>query len=135
PDSYDTGRGSVPPPSYSRPGSVPPPSRASASGYPNRSSVPPPSASRPGVSGSWSELAIDPDPAGSPYSQGSTTGAYPATTAVETRTRQRKTAMLAFGASLVLLPVLVTLLVFALRDRTGSGELAQNDAVEAQEAR
>jgi serine/threonine-protein kinase len=120
-----------------RPGSVPPP--ASRPSFPSFSDF----GGRPGAS--WTTVSAEPElPAlfdgtggdgselhGSAYSA-TATGGYPASVrGMAQRSRQRRTAMIAFGASLVLLPVLVMLLVIMLRDSTPDGELAQNEATPA----
>ena len=99
-DSLD--RGSVPPPA---------PDRSSYPGAtPHGGSIPPP---RP-RQGSW----IEPDPLGPSGMAANATGGYPAQTPAGNRQeqRQRKMAVVAIGAALVLLPVLVVVLIFALSD-------------------
>jgi serine/threonine-protein kinase len=115
------------PPPSSRRGSAPPSSRGS---------VPPPPGSHPGGSGSWSALALDPDPLGSPYSTAGNTGGWPAPTAVgqQQSKRQHKAAVIAFGASLLLLPALVMVLVVTLRGQVGfsaPSPVAQSETKEA----
>jgi serine/threonine-protein kinase len=106
-------------------GGPPPSSRTSS-----RGSIPPPS--HPGGSGSWSALAIDPDPHGSPYSTAGNTGGWPAPTALgqQQRKRQRKAAVIAFGASLLLLPALVMVLVITLRGQVGRSFAGQQTETE-----
>lgn len=97
-------------------GSTPPP-------YHDRGSMPPPRARQ----GSW----IEPDPiAAAGGLSANATGGYPAQTATgaHLRVRQRKMAVYAIGAALVLLPVLVVVLIFTLRE-TGGETVASNDPV------
>jgi serine/threonine-protein kinase len=112
-DKLDAGRGSVPPPMDRS--SYPSPAMDNS-----RGSVPPPRARQ----GSW----IEPDPVATSGLSANATGGYPAQTALgmHHKQRQRKMAVIAIGGALVMLPVLVVVLIFALRDTSG-GELAQND--------
>lgn len=111
-------RGSQPPPpiyGMENRGSTPPP-------YVDRGSVPPPRTRQ----GSW----IEPDPIAAGGLSANATGGYPSQTATgaHIRVRQRKMAVYAIGAALVLLPVLVVVLIFTLRE-TGGETVAQNDPV------
>jgi eukaryotic-like serine/threonine-protein kinase len=120
PNVHDSSRGSVPPPPGSLPthGSVPPPPSSYGSQEDIRASVPPARARQ----GSW----IDPDPVAMSGLSANATGGYPASTATghHKKARQRKLAVWAIGAALVLVPVLVVVLVFALR--TGEQPVAEN---------
>jgi serine/threonine protein kinase len=102
PDAENLDRGSVPPP--------PPPGSQPSFGSNDRGSVPPPRARQ----GSW----IEPDPIATSGLSANATGGYPAQTATGAshKQRQRKMAVVAIGAALVLLPVLVVVLIFALRE-------------------
>ncbi len=110
-------RGSQPPPPiYADRGSTPPPH------YGDHASLPP---LRP-RQGSW----IEPDPIASGGLASNATGGYPAQTATgaHLRVRQRKVAVVAIGATFVVLPVLVVVLIFALREG-GTEAVAANDPV------
>ena len=101
-------------PNYSIDGSSPPVAASPSQISRDLGSVPPP---RP-RQGSW----IEPDPMAGGFSGGlasNATGGYPAQTATgaHTQVKQRKMAVVAIGAALVLLPVLVVVLIFALRER------------------
>jgi serine/threonine-protein kinase len=122
PNAFDD-RASQPPPAYGM-DSVPAASSSSPSGFPSRGSVPP---MRP-RQGSW----IEPDPIATGGLSANATGGYPAQTATgaHTQVRQRRVAVWAIGGALLLLPVLVVVLIFTLRDG-GSGEtVAMGDPVE-----
>ena len=110
PDAVADGRGSVPPPPQ----------------------APAATASQPGRYGG---AGVDPDPVAASLSS-VTTGAYPAQNPEGQRKRkaQRRTAMIAFAASLVLLPVLVVVLVFALKGGGETGAVALNDPKPASSA-
>jgi serine/threonine-protein kinase len=112
-------RGSHPPPMY---GGMEPRGSSPSNFPPAHGSVPPPRARQ----GSW----IEPDPIAAGGLSANATGGYPAQTATgaHTQVKQRKMAVVAIGAALVLLPVLVVVLIFALRENGGES-VASNDPV------